>query len=1111
MPRVESADRRVAGPDVALTQRVLLWLAYVAFVIYGSLVPLDFRLLPFDQAWATFKQLPMLKLGVESRADWIANGVLYVPVGFLSVALFGWNKGLRARFPLLVGTACFCFALALAVEFAQLYFPPRTVSRNDVIAELIGSVVGIALAFHWSAWFRKVLAALSGNLGQLAGRALQAYAVAYLLFSLFPFDFLLSKAELVAKVQSDAWGWLFAEQGTGRGPVILIAKLTAEMLAVLPLGFILGRWNLARERPATQHAVLYGIVLGVAIETAQFFIFSGSSQGVSLLTRAIGMYGGARLWQDRISLHDLHLQPRSRKLALPLGLLYLLALVAVNGWFDHAWHGEAVASRTLAEARFLPFYYHYYTTEHAALISLVSVALMYAPIGVLAWLRWWSPAAALWVAALAATGIESSKLFLAHHPDPTNLLIGAIAAWSVSKLLQGLEQASVATRQAGLTVVTRPVIRIDEKASAGSAGHASRRACLALATILAVAAWIVIDFPFYPGLLALLLLCYAALLWFQPGLLWAAIPAAIPLLDLAPWSGRYYLDEFDFLVIVSLAVGYARVRPAPKGSCRDLPGLAVACLLALTFTVSTLYAVLPMALPDVNSFSSYYSPFNALRIARGALWALLLFALMHRFTAAGQDVRPVFAAGMGVGLAGTIAVVIWERMLFPGLLNFTDTYRVTGPFSQMHTGGADIEAYLTAALPFALLPMVQARSLAARLASGLLLLGASYAIMVTFSRAGYAGFALALIIACLLILPSRWPSAARNTARDPAPAPMQEARASGPGALRSRVYRWAAAGLLLALAAAVAVPIYSGAFAQQRISAIGHDLAARRDHWADTLAMRDPGLITALLGMGVGRFPETHYWRSSEPRATSYRLESEHGNTFLRLGTGNPLYMEQFIRIAPGEEYTLQLDIRGPQAGKGVSVSLCEKLLLTSGLCIFKTADIAEGDGQWQSQQFRLSSGELGSGGWLARRPVKLSLANASQGRVDIDNVRLLAADGTQVSHNGDFEQGLDRWFFSVDQDLPWHVWSMPVAILFDQGWLGLVAMAGLIGLGMTRTSRRAWTGDVWAGAFLAALSGVLVITLLDTLIDAPRFLLLLLLLTWVGWAGESRSARGAP
>ena len=58
-------------------------LAYLAFVVYGSLVPLDFRPIPLDQAWLSFQQVPFLSLGVGSRADWVANGVLYVPLGFL--------------------------------------------------------------------------------------------------------------------------------------------------------------------------------------------------------------------------------------------------------------------------------------------------------------------------------------------------------------------------------------------------------------------------------------------------------------------------------------------------------------------------------------------------------------------------------------------------------------------------------------------------------------------------------------------------------------------------------------------------------------------------------------------------------------------------------------------------------------------------------------------------------------------------------------------------------------------------------------------------------------------------------------------------------------------
>ena len=53
---------------------------------------------------------------------------------------------------------------------------PRTVSQNDVIAESIGSVLGIIFAVYWSHWFREVLATVLGKLGHLLTRVLQAYA-----------------------------------------------------------------------------------------------------------------------------------------------------------------------------------------------------------------------------------------------------------------------------------------------------------------------------------------------------------------------------------------------------------------------------------------------------------------------------------------------------------------------------------------------------------------------------------------------------------------------------------------------------------------------------------------------------------------------------------------------------------------------------------------------------------------------------------------------------------------------------------------------------------------------------------------------------------------------
>jgi hypothetical protein len=132
LPVVTRSGRRFGLP----------WLAYAAFVIYGSLVPLDFRPFPLDEALRRFVDIPFLTLGAGSRADWIASGVLYFPLGALTaLALLGW----LARLPgLAMGLAwVFCAALAVGVEFLQLFFPPRTVSLNDLLAEWIGAALGV--------------------------------------------------------------------------------------------------------------------------------------------------------------------------------------------------------------------------------------------------------------------------------------------------------------------------------------------------------------------------------------------------------------------------------------------------------------------------------------------------------------------------------------------------------------------------------------------------------------------------------------------------------------------------------------------------------------------------------------------------------------------------------------------------------------------------------------------------------------------------------------------------------------------------------------------------------------------------------------------------------
>jgi len=261
--------------------------------------------------------------------------------------------------------------------------------------------------------------------------------------------------------------------------------------------------------------------------------------------------------------------------------------------------------------------------------------------------------------------------------------------------------------------------------------------------------WGAATFPIQPALLGLLLAGYAALIWYRPQFILIVVPAALALFDLAPWSGRFYFDEFDLLLLTSVVVGYVRLPTAPRHSKRDLLFLFLTALLVLCYAIGAVRGLLPWQIPEENAFTNYYSPYNALRIAKGALWAFLLYGLLGRLASSGHDVRRHFAWGMVAGLAGTVAVIVWERFAFPGLFNFTDVYRVTGPFSQMHTGGADIETYLTLSTPFLVVLLFERRSWITRLAGAALLIGATYGVMVTFSRIGYAAYGVALALALL--------------------------------------------------------------------------------------------------------------------------------------------------------------------------------------------------------------------------------------------------------------------------------------------------------------------------------------------------------------------------
>ena len=1059
------------------TLTLSIWFGYLFFVIYGSLVPLDFEQLPIDQAWTAFQQIPMLVLGVESRADWIANGVLYVPVGFLTAHLLIQKFAKTWRIPLFFLSALFSCGLAFGIEFTQLFFPPRTVSLNDLLAECIGSLIGLVLAARYSEWFKILLHAVFSNPRRLAFRLVEAYLAGYIAFSLFPFDLLLSGAELEQKLQGDNWGWLLA--GDSQGKFLIVIKLLSEIILTLPFGLFLG-FRSERQSATLKQAAWSGILLGSFIEIAQLFTATGVSQGLSVLTRIAGVCGGIALWNRRTSWSPSRLSALVRRYALPFAVIYILALLQVNGWFSHAWKGTDYAVSQLDELHFLPFYYHYFTTEAKALYSLASVCLMYLPIGLLTWSKRGSPALAFFCGLFAASFVETGKLFLQGlHPDPTNIMLAALASWGAVHLLRELSNAASAKTEEGQVGQFLSPASADKQISSSYQARGNGFAHTVMFVSLAFAAYWAATFPAQPVVLSLFLLISAAIIWYRPAFLVAIIPASLPILDLAPWSGRFFFDEFDLVVLISLAIGYSRVSPITKKNQRtDILFVFATSLLVISFTIGAIRGLTPWQMPDANAFSNYYSPFNALRVAKGALWAFLLYGLFGRIAFTGHNVPRLFAFGMMTGVAGTVLVIIWERLTFPGLYNFGDVYRVTGPFSQMHVGGADIETYLTIGAPFLVMLFFAKVSLWVRIACVLLLLAATYSVMVTFSRVGYAGFGVAFTLAVIAVIMNK--SADRSS---------------------TWFKRIAAPLILLAAIFGIAMPIFYSQFAQERMALVGADLNTRQNHWEDALRIRDSDWATTLLGMGIGRYPDTHFWRSEEAKAAPYWLASEPENTFLRLGAGNPTYVEQLISPQAGNDYVVDLNVRSTKPNAQLTLSICEKWLLTSARCSAELVNF-NGNGTWQPVQMRIPSGDLGQGPWYAARPIKFSLYNTrSSVIVELDNIRMTGVAGNSLLANGDFSQKFDRWFFSVDNDLPWHIWSLPIQVLFDQGWLGLTAVGFFVLLGLGKAGQQAWRGTTEAGVFLAAGAGFVVIGTLDSLIDSPRLLLLFLIVIWLCWS----------
>ena len=1061
-----------------------IFTAYLLFVVYGSLLPFEYREYTLAQAIEQFAGIGYLDLGVVSRADWMANIVLYIPLAYLCCA---WILGMRAvstgRYLALLLVFAICLGVAVAVEFTQIFFAPRTVSLNDLLAETLGTLGGIGLWAFGRGRIMQLRDAFAVGGHQSVVAAIAAYGMVYVALSLFPYDFLISARELAWKLESGSQGWLIS--GGCSDWVRCVARLAGDMIAIAPLGVLI---RLAFPHLSLRRIFSAGLALGLALEGLQFMLASGTSQGLSVVLRGIGLVGGAMIGE---LLKRMGPAPVARFIwrATPfIALPYLLLLAAVAGWFSGPWLSPGEALARLTELRVMPFYYHYFSTEPAAMASLLANAAMYAPIGGLLWARQasgvWvtsrgSKTAALWAVALALP-IELGKLLVASkHPDFTNLLIAACAAAFTYALASWIEHALTGRTtnkpvQPITPVTPKPAVPTIDWPAPHPAGL-----ILGIPAALAILAGLA-SYPTGVPLLAVLLLGYGMLLWRWPLLWFFLVPALLPVLDLSPLTGRLLLDEFDLLVLVTLAVGYLRVfrvKPLPWPN-RLLP--VAITLLWITWVVATTKGLWPLLESTGGLLANSHSPLEAWHVGKGLLWALLLVPLIRRVPAdATQAALGYVLNGLMTGLAIVTLAVIWERHVYVGVLDFENVFRVTGTFASMHTGGAYIEAFIAFAFPALVAWVLLQRSWPLRVLGMVAAALVSYAMLVTFSRGGYAGLVAGLLVVALGTLRLR------------------------SGASR---HRWMATAGLVVAVIAVAVPVLSGGFAKDRLARAADDFSFRLAHWGRALDIMEDGLTGALTGMGFGQYP-TQYLLNADYRKPpgTYGVRLDNGNPYLSLGTGETVFLDQLVDVEPERQYQLSARVQQQHGEKSLGVSLCEKALLYSFNCTWHQFEPEEADSQWSTLAIPIDSGKLGSGGSWPHRPVKLSLYNPGSDIIDVDDVSLKTGDGRELLENGSFSDGIKHWLFVTDQDIAWHIHQQWVEMYFAQGLLGLMAFVVLL-LAVTAVLWQAvLRGNLQATAFGAALVAFLTVGLLGSTMDTARLSMLFYLGAFVAGLSNPR------
>jgi hypothetical protein len=481
---------------------------------------------------------------------------------------------------------------------------------------------------------------------------------------------------------------------------------------------------------------------------------------------------------------------------------------------------------------------------------------------------------------------------------------------------------------------------------------------------------------------------------------------------------------------------------------------------------------------------------NTWRVAKSGLEVLLLLPLLWRAVA--TDAAAVcrrWAAGVWTGLLCVGLLVLWERALYAGGLDFTWPYRTSAWFWDMHVGGGAIDAYLAMAVPVAMWAVWAATTPGRWCAAAAVLLLAVFAALTTYSRGVYLVVAGAALLLWATVAVLRW---------NPAPDLVWRRRA-----LRCL---WG----VVALEALLVLVLST--FMASRLGESDEDAYRRWSHWvAGASLVQTPA--ERWLGLGLGRLPARYSAQvpgGGFPGGVAVSPgDSPAGVTLLGPAPGVPVAGHRFgltqrVTLAPGGRYTVRLRLVADQPTQ-VMARVCERHLLYDLRCQWRRATVPATGPEGVERQLVLRGPAFSQPGeWGHHRLGMFTLSVLGEGQsVGVLEVALQAPQGEAVLQNTRFEQGLHHWMPAAQGHfLAWHLDNLYLETWVERGWLGALAFGVGVCLVLVCVVAGLRRRNPWALVGWLVLASALVLGLVISYMEVPRVAFMLLFWLFVGPAG---------